>query len=121
MTTITITLREVFPEAGEDDICMRFDAEVDIDGTKWTLTDAVGIVAGFRQDMLEPGPASEQTPEFPLDLIWIPVTGTDYDDEPERLELLCDAGWTALLQWHSANAGDPTSGLPFTQSIEYHG
>lgn len=121
MTTFHFKLLQVFPDAGEDDICLRFDAEVDIDGTKWTLADAVGVVAAFRQDMQEPGPASEQTPKFPLNLIWIPVTGTDYDDEPERLELLCDAGWTALLQWHRANAGDPACGLPSTTTVEYHG
>ena len=116
MTEITITLRQVFPQANEDDVCLRFDADVDADGVKWCLLNVAGIAAGFRQDM---HPDLPPVPVFPSDYIGMPVTGTDFDEESARLELLCDSGWTALMQWHSANDGNVASGLPYTVTIQY--
>jgi hypothetical protein len=119
MTTITITLREVFPDAAEDDVCVKFDADVNADGVKWNLTSVVGVVAGFRQDM-EQDCDPQSIPAFPSDFIWVPVSGTDYDNDASMLELLFDATWTALIQWSAASGGDPASGLPSETIVEYH-
>ena len=116
MTTFTITLREVYPAAAESEVCAKYDAAVDADGVKWNLTDVVAIVAAYRQDM-EPDCFPASTPVFPVDVFLLPVTGTDFDDDTAMRELLSDATWTALMQWN----GDPTSGLPSTTTVEFHG
>ncbi len=119
MTTFIITLRDVFPDAAEGEVCVKYDAAVDADGVKWNLTDVVGIVAAYRQD-LEPDCFPASTPVFPVDVFLLPVTGTDFDDDAAMRELLSDATWTALMQWTGVANGDPSIGLPFTVTVEYH-
>jgi hypothetical protein len=119
MTTFIITLREVFPDAAEGEVCAKYDAAVDADGVTRVLTDVVGIVAAYRQD-LEPDCFPESTPVFPVDVFLLPITGTDFDDDDSMRELLSDATWTALMQWSGATKGDPAQGLPFSVTVEYH-
>lgn len=119
MTTFTITLREVFADAAEGEVCVKYDAAVDADGVKCNLTDVVGIVAAYRQD-LEPDCFPASTPVFPVDVFLLPISGTDFDDDAAMRELLSDATWTALMNWSSASGGDPTKSLPSETTVEYH-
>jgi hypothetical protein len=118
MTRFDINIKQVFPDAAEGDVCARFDVVVEIDGVTRALADVAAIVAAFRQD-LEPDCFPESTPVFPTDVFFLPVTATDIDADDSMRELLCDATWTALMQWSGATKTDPAQGLPFSVMVEY--